>query len=234
MIHSTAKIHPSAIIDGTVTIEANVTVMAYATVTGDTLIKSGTQIRQNAMVGVLPTDEKYVSGGWLSIGRNCVIGNSSSIEVGAKGSIMGDNCFVMTFCGIPHDHKIGNNVKFSAGSGMAGEVTVGDDVVFGAGSGAHQKTRIGKGSIIAARSFAKKDVLPYSVVDGFNSQLVGANLVGMRRKGIPTNVITKLNKIYKKQLTKESLIEELNGLDHDVFDVVRNFVLADSKRGLCL
>ena len=67
---------------------------------------------------------------------------------------------------------------------LGGHVTVGDNVVFGGGVAVRQFVRIGEGAMIVGLSGVRADVIPWGMAQGPLADLVGLNVVGMRRRGV--------------------------------------------------
>lgn len=80
----------------------------------------------------------------------------------------------------------------SSGSLLAGHVSVGDFAIIGGNSSILQFTRIGKMAMIGGGSAVDKDIPPYSSVSGNRAQIRGVNVIGLRRKNTPFQVMRAL------------------------------------------
>jgi UDP-N-acetylglucosamine acyltransferase len=58
-------------------------------------------------------------------------------------------------------------------------------VVIGGMVGSHQKVRVGTMAMVSGYSKMSQDVPPFSLVDGKPARVIGPNLVGLRRNGVP-------------------------------------------------
>ncbi len=84
---------------------------------------------------------------------------------------------------VGHDCNVGNNVVVANNAVLGGHVSVGDNVVFGGGVAVRQFVRIGEGAMIVGLSGIRADVIPWGMAQGPLANLVGLNVVGMRRRG---------------------------------------------------
>jgi UDP-N-acetylglucosamine acyltransferase len=98
---------------------------------------------------------------------------------------------------VGHDCKVGSNVVVANNTLLAGHVTVGDYVVFGGGAAVRQFVRIGEGVMIVGLSGVRADVIPWGTVQGPLANLVGLNVIGMRRRGISKADIHRYRDAYR-------------------------------------
>jgi UDP-N-acetylglucosamine acyltransferase len=109
---------------------------------------------------------------------------STGTEDGGGVTQVGDRCFLMVGSHVGHDCKVGSDVVFANNILLAGHVTVGDHVVFGGGVAVRQFVRIGDGAMVVGLSGVRADVIPWGTVQGPLANLIGLNVIGMRRRGI--------------------------------------------------
>jgi UDP-N-acetylglucosamine acyltransferase len=98
---------------------------------------------------------------------------------------------------VGHDCKVGNNVVFANNTVLGGHVSVGDHVVFGGGAAVRQFVRIGDGAMIVGLSGVRADVIPWGTVQGPLANLVGLNVIGMRRRGFAKADIHRYRDAYR-------------------------------------
>ena len=217
---TSAKIDPSARIEGKAAIGLNVTIGPYCTigphvtigdgcrliahvnVTGHTTIGPRTVIHPFASLGSPPQSVNYRGGATrLVVGADCNIRESVTMSTGTEdgGGItqVGDHCFFMVGSHVGHDCKLGNHVVFSNNTLLAGHVSVGDHVVFGGGVAVRQFVRIGDGAMIVGLSGARADVIPWGMAHGPLANLVGLNVIGMRRQGLSKADIHRVRAAYQ-------------------------------------
>ena len=201
MIDPSARIEATAAIGRDVTVGPYCTIGPYASigdgcrleahvnVTGHTTIGARTVVRPFASLGSPPQSVHYRGGPTrLVVGADCDIRENVTMNTGTEegGGVteVGDRCFFMVGSHVGHDCKVGNNVVVANNTLLAGHVTVGDYVVFGGGAAVRQFVRIGEGVMIVGLSGVRADVIPWGTVQGPLANLVGLNVVGMRRRGM--------------------------------------------------
>ncbi|MEP7029594.1 MAG: acyl-ACP--UDP-N-acetylglucosamine O-acyltransferase [Pseudolabrys sp.] len=199
MIDSSARIEAGAKIGSDVsigpycTIGAHVTVgdgcrlLAHVNLTGHTAIGPRTVIHPFASLGSPPQSFGYRGGATkLVVGADCDIRENVTANTGTEdgGGItqIGDHCFLMVGTHVGHDSHVGNHVVLANNTILGGHVTVGDYVVFGGGVAVRQFVRIGDGAMLVGLSGIRADVIPWGMAQGPLANLVGLNVVGMRRR----------------------------------------------------
>jgi UDP-N-acetylglucosamine acyltransferase len=110
---------------------------------------------------------------------------------------VGDRCFFMVGSHVAHDCKVGNHVVFANNTLLGGHVIVGDNVVFGGGVAVRQFARIGEGAMIVGLSGVRADVIPYGMAHGTLANLIGLNVIGMRRRGLSKADIHQVRAAYQ-------------------------------------
>ncbi|HZP77114.1 MAG TPA: acyl-ACP--UDP-N-acetylglucosamine O-acyltransferase [Pseudolabrys sp.] len=213
-IDATARIEPGAVIGQGATIGpyctvgANVSIgegcrlVGHVNVTGHTSIGARTVIYPFASLGTPPQSTKYRGGPTrLVVGADCDIREGVTMNTGTEedGGLtqVGDRCFFMVGSHVAHDCKVGNNVTFANNVVLGGHVSVGDFVVFGGQAAVRQFVRIGEGAMIVGISGARADVIPWGTVHGGLANLVGLNVVGLRRRGFGKAEILRLRQAYQ-------------------------------------
>lgn len=153
------------------------------------------------------------------IGDNNVIRENVVIQSGStKATRIHNSTFIMSSSYIAHDVEVGENSVLSSGTRLAGYVVVEEFATLGMGSLVHQKIRIGAGSMTGMGSIVTKNVLPYSKSFGAPSKTRGINKVGLERRGIKKNSLSKMTELI---LDSENIDKYLDfvrtiGLDDDL------------------
>ena len=122
--------------------------------------------------------------------------NTGTEDGGGKTEV-GDGCFFMVGSHVGHDCHVGNKVVFANNTVLGGHVTIGDNVVFGGGVAVRQFVRIGEGAMIVGLSGVRADVIPFAMAQGPLANLVGLNVVGMRRRGLSKSDIHRVRAAYE-------------------------------------
>ena len=160
---------------------------------------------------------------------------------GAKGGCFPGDALVLTPSGSTplKDCQIGDNVILVINATLAGHVDIGDWAIVGGLSAVHQFVRIGRHAMIGGMSGIVNDVIPYGLVMGNRAHLSGLNLVGLKRRKIPNNVIHDLRRAYRLIFAQEGTQAERLADVADLFshvDPVREivtFINQDSSRSIC-
>jgi UDP-N-acetylglucosamine acyltransferase len=176
--------------------------MAHVNLTGHTSIGARTVVHPFASLGSPPQSVHYRGGATrLVVGADCDIRENVTMNTGTEDgrgiTEVGDRCFVMVGAHVGHDCNVGSDVTFSNNVLLAGHVSVGDHVMFGGGAAVRQFVRIGEGAMIVGLSGARADVIPWAIAQGPLAQLVGLNVVGMRRRGFAKADIQRYRAAYQ-------------------------------------
>jgi UDP-N-acetylglucosamine acyltransferase len=176
--------------------------VAHVHITGHTTIGPRTSIYPFASLGTPPQSVRYRGGPTrLIIGADCDIRENVTMNIGTEDdrgvTEVGDRCLLMVGSHIGHDCRVGNDVTFANNVVLGGHVTVGDFVVFGGQAAVRQFVRIGEGAMVVGLSGVRADVIPFGLVQGPLADLIGLNVVGMRRRGWSKADIHRLRKAYE-------------------------------------
>jgi UDP-N-acetylglucosamine acyltransferase len=208
-----ATIGPYCVIGPNVVIGEGCRLIANVHVTGHTTIGARTVIYPFASLGTPPQSVKYRGGPTrLTIGADCDIREgvtmNTGTEDGAGVTRVGDRCFFMVGSHVGHDCLVGNDVTFANNAIIGGHVAVGDYVFFGGHSAVHQFVRIGEGAMIGGVTGVRDDVIPFGFALGQIGELVGLNIVGLRRRGVSRTDMHKLRRAYRMLFFSEGRFAE--------------------------
>lgn len=241
MIHEKAVIHPNAKIGKDVTIEAGAVIGdnveigdgcwigPYAVIQGPSVIGKNNKIFQFASVGDAPQDTTYqgeptrlIIGDDNIIREYCMI-SRGTVKGGALTTV-GSNNYFMAYTHIGHDCQVGSHIIMINYGALSGHVVVHDYAIIGAYAGVHQFCQIGAHAFIARATYVTKDVLPYLMIAGQNTEACGINAVGLKRRGFSSDAVDCLRRAYKiifrKGLTVQQSIEELDGMRQDCPEII--------------
>jgi len=162
--------------------------------------------------------------------------NRGTAGGGALTSVGDDNLF-MAQSHVAHDCVVGSGNVFANSSALAGHVTVGDHTTLGAYAGVHQFCRIGDHAFIGGLTKVVKDALPYARTDGIEAKCYGVNTLGLRRKGVPGEIIRHIQQAFRLLLASslnttqalERIKAEMRGVTE--IDYLINFI-ETSDRGV--
>ncbi|MGE0826829.1 MAG: acyl-ACP--UDP-N-acetylglucosamine O-acyltransferase [Candidatus Binatia bacterium] len=261
MTRSTPRIHPSAVVSSRAHIGSRVEIGPFSVIgphvsigeetwvgphvviDGQTTIGRRNRIFQFASVGAIPQDKKY-SGeeSSLIIGDDNTIREFATLNPGTTGGGMvtrvGNHNLLMVYSHVAHDCEIGSHIVLANAATLAGHVVLEDYVTVGGLVGVHQFARIGESALLAGGAMVSQDVPPYCIAAGDRAHLHGLNLIGLKRRGLPTEEIAALKKAYRLLFAegmtlKEALLRVRE--DHASSLAVMHFAefIAASQRGIC-
>ncbi|HYC18082.1 MAG TPA: acyl-ACP--UDP-N-acetylglucosamine O-acyltransferase [Pseudolabrys sp.] len=196
------SIGPYCTIGAHVSVGDGCRLIAHVNLAGHTTIGPRTVIHPFASLGSPPQSFSYRGGPTkLVIGADCDIRENVTMSTGSEdgGGVteVGDHCFVMVGTHVAHDCKVGSHVVFANNVLLGGHVHIGDNVVFGGGVAVRQFVRIGDGAMIVGLSGVRADVIPYGMAHGPLANLIGLNVIGMRRRGATKADIHRVRSCYQ-------------------------------------
>lgn len=203
-IDSGASVGPYALIGPRVKVGPGAEIMGHAFIDKDTEIGRGTRIFPFASVGADPQDLKYQGERTrLVIGENVTVRESATIHRGTGGgggiTEIGDGCLIMATVHVAHDCRIGAEVILSSYAVIAGHVSIGQGAIIGGLSAIHQFGRVGRYAFVGGGSGLSKDWPPYMAGASSGSRevaLAGPNVVGLRRRGMSSEIIQTLKDVF--------------------------------------
>jgi UDP-N-acetylglucosamine acyltransferase len=138
----------------------------------------------------------------LLIGADCMVRENVTMNTGTEddGGLtqVGDRCFLMASSHVGHDCKVGNDVQFANNAVLGGHVMVGDFTFLGGNSAVHQFVRIGEGAMVGGLSGVRTDLIPFGYAVGQLADLVGLNVVGLKRRGYKRSDMHRLRQAYRQ------------------------------------
>src|SRR6266849_5882474 len=196
------SIGPYCVIGSKVEIGDGCKLAGHVHIVGHTTIGPRTAIYPFASLGTPPQSVKYRGGPTrLIVGADCDIRESVTMNTGTEDdrrvTEVGDRCLLMVGSHVGHDCKVGNDVTFANNVVLGGHVEIGDFVVFGGQAAVRQFVRIGEGAMVVGLSGVRADVIPFGLVQGPLADLIGLNVVGMRRRGSSKADIHRLRQAYE-------------------------------------
>ncbi len=253
MIDKLARVHPDAKIGKNVTINSFAYVAADVVIGDDCQIGPGAviydgarigkncQIHPGAVISGVPQDLKF-KGEYttVEIGDNNLIRECATINRGtaARGkTVIGNNNMIMAYTHVGHDCVVGNNTVLVNNVSLAGEVEIGDWAILGGHTAVHQFCRIGEHAMTSGGSLVGKDIPPFVKAAHYPLSFVGANYIGLRRRGFDSVTINQIQEIFR--ILFQSGLMYSNACDiiesqvpqSPERDLVVNFVRS-SKRGI--
>ena len=256
MIHPSAQIHPEAKLDSDVEVGPwciigphvkvgkGTRLLSHVVLDGWTDIGEKNIIFPFAVLGAIPHDLKYKGEPTrLVIGNGDTIREAVTMNLGTVGgggvTQVGNNNLFMAYTHLGHDCIVGNNCILANSAGLAGHVTLQDFVTIGGMTGVSQFVRVGSHAYVGGQSGVEKDVPPFCIAIGSRPcALKSANIVGLRRRGFQSDVISKINEVIKlwsrHDVQKEQCLLEIES-QYGELPEVQTFVsfIRTSETGVC-
>jgi UDP-N-acetylglucosamine acyltransferase len=238
-------IGPYCIIGPDVALGDGCRLVAHVHLAGRTSIGARTVIHPFASLGSPPQSVKYRGGPTrLVVGAHCDIRENVTMSIGTEDdrgvTEVGERCFFMAGSHVGHDCVVGNDVTFANNVVLGGHVRVGDHTVFGGGAAVRQHVRIGEGAMIVGLSGVRADLIPFGLAQGPLANLVGLNVVGLRRRGVAREDIRRLRQAYQELFFGAGAFRErvehvaADFADHPMVERVVAFLRAGGTRPLTM
>ena len=262
---SATTIHPTAIVDSQAQLGSGVEIgpfclvgphvqlgdgvrlLSHVVVTGYTTLQAGVTVYPFASLGHAPQDLKYAGEpSTVVIGEGTILREYVTVQPGTQADRMtttiGDHCLLMASAHVAHDCVVGHHVIMANNATLGGHVHVGDYTVIGGLSAIHQFVRVGAHAMIGGTAGVTDNVIPFGVVTpGRYAQLDGLNLVGLKRRGLPSEHIVALRDAYQALFLKTdaSLAERIKTLppalqQSPLVAEVLLFIETQKTRPLCM
>jgi UDP-N-acetylglucosamine acyltransferase len=242
IIGKNVHIGPFSVIGPGVEIGDNTWIGPHVVINGFARIGKDNKIYQFSSLGEAPQHLGYKGEPTrLEIGdRNIIREYCTLNRATASGSgvtSVGDDNFIMAYCHVAHDCRVGNRTIFANGTSLAGHVLVEDNVIFGGFSLIHQFCRVGAHCMTGIGTVTFKDIPPYLLVAGNTAVPHGLNVRGLKRRKFSDAAIESLRKaykiLYKSDLRLSEAIEQLEPMTRNCNEVA-HFVafIKRSERGI--
>lgn len=220
-VHESCEIGPFCTIGKGVRLGPNNKLISHVVIENRTTVGEGNVFYPFAVIGGKPQDLKYKGEPTeLVIGNYNTIRESVTLNIGTEGggkvTRVGDKNLLMAYVHLGHDTIVGNNTVIANGCQIAGHVTVQDWAIIGGLTGVSQFVRVGAHTYVGGCSGVDRDVPPFSYGRGPTGgyEVLGMNLVGLKRRGFTDDDISTLQEVNKiffkdKSLEKEAALRKL-------------------------
>ncbi len=237
------QIGPFCVLNGDITLGAGVHLIASVHMQGPLTVGSGCVFYPGSSMGFGPQDIKVKYGdptAGVVIGEDCVFRESSSIHAASNDHTptrVGDRAFFMVNTHVGHDVQMGTDVVLVVGAGVGGHAEIQDRVILAGGTMVHHFGRVGRQAMCSGLTALTNDLPPYFLAAERNN-VVGLNLVGMRRSGMSREEINAVRSAYSEVFRKNPPTQELREMlaerakESKAVDDIYQFVLK-SKRAIC-
>lgn len=258
MVMSVPRVHPTALIDPAAEVAEGVTVGPFVVIEGPVRIGRGCTVRPHAhLIGPLTLGEENDVGTGAVLGErpqhvkcdgagaDLIVGDRNILREYVtihRGSGLGDatrignDNFLMANSHVAHDCTVGDRCIFANGALLAGHCEMHDGAYLSGHAAVHQFCRLGRLAFLSGCSASTKDIPPFVMQQNIN-EVVGVNVVGMRRAGYATDQIDAVRQAYRVLFLQSLLLPTaLEKLERDLgtVDAVVEMVafIRASKHGI--
>ncbi len=196
-----SKIHPTAILEDGVEIGRDCDIHAHAILRRGTVLGERVTVHPFAVLGGDPQDLHFdpATASGVRIGAGTTIREQVTVNRSTRAGAdtqVGAGCFLMAGSHVAHDCVVGDNVVVANNVMLAGHVHIGANCFLGGAAGFHQFVRVGEGAIVSGASRIAQDVPPFAMAAERN-EVIGLNLIGLRRRGVPREAIRELKDAFR-------------------------------------
>ena len=183
------RVGPYVTIEGPAQVGDDCVLEAHASLVGRVRLGANNRVGHGAVIGGWPQDLSFnpATDSGAEIGSGNTFREHVTVHRGtAPGSVtrVGDGCFLMAGAHVGHNAQVGDGAILANAVLLGGYVEVGARAFLGGGSVFHQFVRVGRGVMTQGLSKFSKDIPPWTLAAHLNA-VVGPNVVGLRRAGVP-------------------------------------------------
>ncbi len=194
-------VEPFAYVGADVEIGEDTWVGPHATIFDGARIGKQCRIFPAATIAAIPQDLKFKGEySTVKIGDNTTLRECTTVNRGTLAkqiTSIGSDCLIMAYAHVAHDCEIHNHVILGNCVQLAGEVEVDDYAILSGGTLVHQFTRVGKHVMVQGGTKVNKDVPPYVIAGREPIMYCGLNVVGLRRRLFPAELIQEIQEAYR-------------------------------------
>lgn len=202
-----SKIHPAAYVDPRAELGADVEVGPFSYIGPDVVVGDGCRLAPHVtllgpaefgpgnvffsgcILGAAPQDLKYKGGPTrLIVGRENMFREQVTVHRGTEvdrlsggDTRIGNRNLLMVGVHLAHDVELGDHVIIANTVQVAGHVKIEDCVTIGGVTAMHHFVTVGRNAYIGGMTRVTHDVPPYMKVLGYDQEVRGVNVEGLRR-----------------------------------------------------
>ncbi len=195
------SIHRTAIVEDGAVLGDGCVIHAHAHVTRHCVLGDGVVVHPGAVIGGDPQDLSFDPqlATFVRIGARSVLREHVTINRASKAGLateLGADCYLMTASHLGHDCQVADRVIMANAVLLAGHVHVGERAFIGGAAAVHQFVRIGEGVMLGGLARITRDIPPFTMA-AERDELVGLNVVGLRRRGLKGTVVAELKAAFR-------------------------------------
>lgn len=212
------EVGPFCHIQSGVTLGAGVRIQSHVVLYPGTTIGEGSEIWSHAAIGGAPQALGFdpSTPTFVRIGARTTVREGVTIHRALREGAtteVGDDCYLMAYCHVGHDCRLGSHVIVTTLAGLAGHCLLEDRAIIGGVTGLHQFVRIGTMAMVGGVSRINRDAPPYIISASVPQEEIGLNTVGLQRNGVSPESIKSLKAafrlIYRSKLNRTQALERV-------------------------
>ncbi|HET6576524.1 MAG TPA: acyl-ACP--UDP-N-acetylglucosamine O-acyltransferase [Fimbriiglobus sp.] len=239
---------PYAIIDGPVTLGPGCKVGPFVHLIGPLTMGRDNTVHTGCVIGDAPQHFGYKGeetrvevGDGNTFREQVVIHRGMPVADGSPGTgatVIGSHNYFMSNSHLAHDCRVGDRCVLASGAVVGGHAELHDQAFLSGNTAVHQFCRVGRLAFLGGTSAISQDLPPFWIVQGAINVVVGVNIVGMRRAGLPHAEVQAVRAAFKlinrSGLTIPQALEQVEAASGEV-PAIRQLVdfIRSSKRGVC-
>lgn len=206
-------IDPRALVEEGAKLGNDCRILAGAVITRHAVLGDRVTVHPGAVVGGEPQYLKFdpETPSEVRVGDDTVIRENVTVNRGLKpgsATVVGARCYLMANAHAGHDCELADDVVLANNVMLAGHVTVGAFTFVGGGVGIHQFARIGASCMVAGLARVTVDQPPFTMI-AERDELIGLNLVGLKRRGVAREAIAELKALFRAVYGESGNIREV-------------------------
>ena len=145
----------------------------------------------------------------------------------------------MVYCHIAHDCNIADNIVIANNVQVGGHVSIQKNAIIGGSTAIHQFSRIGESSMVGGMTGVISDIIPFGLSLGNRNNLVGLNLIGLRRAKVSNENIKIMQQAYDEIFKSKNFRSNIDNLSSEIKNnefvkKIINFINSDKKRPISI
>ena len=239
---------PYTVIDGPVTLGPGCKVGPHAHLIGPLTMGRDNAIHTGCVIGDAPQHTGYRGevtrvevGDANTFREHTIIHRGMPAGDGKPGrgvTTIGSHNYFMSDSHLAHDCRVGDHCILASGAVVGGHAEIHDQAFLSGNTAVHQFCRVGRLAFLGGTSAISQDMPPFWIVQGVINQVMGVNLVGMRRAGMPREEVQAVRAAFKlinrSGLTIPQALEQIEAASGPL-PAIRQLIdfIRSSKRGVC-